>query len=108
MCVEHSEIGTDREGECYLYQLLLILRSLKATRWFSAKCLPVTIAAAWRKPTNGEEITVAFACACVGKDRTEMYKVRKQYVNALTSLVGNVPPQTRCSRSVKQRTGKLS
>ena len=90
-CVDNDNIVTDREAERYLYQLLLIFEALKATKWLSSELIPATVAAAWSKPSNGSPVTIAFACACVGKKniRTEMNAVRADYMNGLHARVKN-------------------
>ena len=64
-CIAADEIRTDRDAECYLYQLMLIFEALKASKWLGAD-IPTTVAAAWNKPSDNVPLTVAFACSCVG------------------------------------------
>ena len=90
-CVPTDEILTDREAECYLYQLLLIFQALKATKWISSALIPSTVAAAWSRPFGNAPLKIVFACTCVGKDkvRLEMNMARKEYVKGLHALVEN-------------------
>ena len=90
-CVHTDEILTDREAECYLYQLLLIFQALKATKWLPRDLIPSTVAAAWSRPSGNAPLKVVFACACVGKEkvRLEMNKARKEYVKGLHVLAEN-------------------
>jgi hypothetical protein len=93
-CVQHDEILTDREAECYLYQLRTIFAALKATKWFGAPYIPSTVAAAWSKPSSdGAPVTIAFACTCAHANKREkevMVDARKEYVNGLRIRVQNV------------------
>ncbi len=63
---------------------------MKATKWLG-KDVPSTVAAAWNKPSNGGPLTIAFACACVGKEDIwkEMNTARRDYVRGLHALVQN-------------------
>ena len=90
-CVHTDEILTDREAECYLYQLLLIFQALKATKSLSSELIPSTVAAAWSRPADNAPLKIVFACTCVGKQkvRLEMNNARKEYVKGLHTLVQN-------------------
>jgi hypothetical protein len=91
-CVESDQILTDREAELYLYQLHLIFFALKQTGWFGTKFFPTTIAAAWNEPSENAPLTLAFACAGVGKQcdiREEINAARRQYVQGLHALTDN-------------------
>jgi hypothetical protein len=90
-CIPNDEILADRHAERYLYQLLLIFKALKETKWLARELLPSTVAAAWNKPSNGAPLTVVFACSTVGKDkvRLEINAARRQYVSGLHTLVRN-------------------
>ena len=90
-CIPSEKILTDRDAELYLYQLLLIFKALKETKWLARELIPSTIAAAWNKPSNGAPLTVVFACSTVGKDkvRLEINAARQEYVSGLHALVRN-------------------
>ena len=90
-CVEGDEIRTDKEAECYLYQLLLIFSALRATRWVPTDLIPSTVAAAWSCPSDDTPLTIAFACACVGKKprKLEMNAAWRDYVKGLHAQVQN-------------------
>jgi hypothetical protein len=91
--VEHDEIFTDRDAECYLYQLHLIFKALKATGWFPAPFILSTVATAWSKPSADEApVMIAFACTCAHsnqKEKSGMAEARKLYVNGLRTLSQN-------------------
>ena len=89
-CVDSDAIRSDRQAELYLYQLYLIFKALKNTRWVTSRIMPSTIAAAWSKPDGLDSpLLVAFACAGVGKDlllRREISTARCDFIKRLHNV----------------------
>ena len=88
-CVATDKIRKDCDAERYLYQLRLIFKALKATKWVQQT--PTTVAATWNAPSNNDPLIVAFACSCVGKQnlKSEIAAARREYVRGLHSHVQN-------------------
>ena len=86
-----ENVFSDREVELFLYQLRLILNSMRNTNCWSGDFFPSTVAASWTSPVPQKYLVVAYSFSCIsGRNsslRSEQNIARQNYNQKLFSLV---------------------
>lgn len=87
--IEDVFCGT--EAELYLYQLRLILKSMRNTNCWTGIFIPSTVAASWTSPVSQKHLIVAYSFSCIsgrkGSLRMDQNVARQNYNERLFSLV---------------------
>ena len=102
-------ISTDREIELFLYQLRLILISMRNTHCWGSDHFPSTVAATWTSPIKDGSVLAAFAVSCIkgrnGSLRKEQNLARQNYNQRLHQLVTSTAEEIKARREGQNLAG---
>lgn len=86
-----EDVFCDKEAELFLYQLRLILKSMRNTNCWSGDFVPSTVAASWTSPDPQKHLIVAYSFSCIsgrkGSLKLDQNIARQNYNQKLFSLV---------------------